>query len=108
MLRPLQLITGLILLIVMEIVRAYFAVTLAGQSHAAGMAHFLHDNIFYFRTIGWLIILFPVVFYLWLGTRSTKVLTLLGLALYLFVFYVANTRYTTPAATNPTEVASNP
>jgi hypothetical protein len=95
MLRPIQFIVGLILLIALEILKVYFIMPFPGsqKSESVEFAYFLHSNIFYFRTIGWLIILIPTFNYLSMGSRTAKILTAIGLAFYVFVFYMFNFRF---------------
>jgi hypothetical protein len=95
MLRPVQFIVGLFLLVSLEILKVYFIMPFPGSQHweSVDFAYFLHTNIFYFRTIGWLIILFPAFFFLWQGSTKAKILTAAGLVLYGFVFYMFNFRF---------------
>jgi hypothetical protein len=95
MLRPIQLIVGLILLISLEILKVYFIMPFPGSQHweSVEFAYFLHTNIFYFRTIGWLIILFPAFYFLWQGSTKAKILTAIGLLLYGSIFYMFNFRF---------------
>ena len=94
MLRPLQFIVGLILLIALEILKVYFIMPFSSQkSDTVEFAYFLHNNIFYFRTIGWLLILMPAFNFLTTGSRKAKILTVIGLAFYGFVFYMFNFRF---------------
>ena len=94
MLRPIQFIVGLTLLIAVEILKVYFARSTSGSQQADSdeFANFLHDNIFYFRTIGWLIILVPAINFFVAGSARTKALTALGLVIYGVIFYFFNYR----------------
>jgi hypothetical protein len=95
MLRPLQFIVGLVLLIAIEILKVYFITPFPGSQRweSVEFAYFLHSNIFYFRTIGWLIILFPAFIFLWQGSTKAKILTAAGLILYGVVFYMFNFKF---------------
>lgn len=95
MLRPIQFTVGLILLLALEILRVYFIMPFPGsQRHnTLEFAYFLNNNIFYFRTIGLLIIIFPVIHYYWFGKAWKKVLVTIGIALYLFIFYLCNYQF---------------
>jgi hypothetical protein len=95
MIRSIQFIAGLILLLALEILRVYFIMPFPGSQHAETVdtAYFLQNNIFYFRFIGWLIILFPVIYFFSLGTKTSRWLSSLGLVLYIYVFYMFNFRF---------------
>jgi hypothetical protein len=95
MLKTVQFIAGLIMLIGLEILRVYYIMPFPGSQRAEtiDIAYFLHNNIFYFRFVGWLIILFPAVSFFWLGSTQAKVLAGLGLVVYIYVFYMFNFRF---------------
>jgi hypothetical protein len=95
MIRTIQVITGLTMLLALEVLRVYFIMPFPGsqRSNTIDLAYFLHNNIFYLRTIGWLIIIFPILYFLLRGTTRAKVLTGLGLVLYLVVLYFFNFRF---------------
>lgn len=95
MLKTAQFIAGLIILLAIEILRVYFIMPFPGSQRSVtiDIAYFLHNNIFYFRFIGWLIILFPAVSFFWMGSTQARVLTGLGLVVYLYVFYMFNFRF---------------
>jgi hypothetical protein len=95
MLRSIQFIAGLMLLLALEILRVYFIMPFPGSQRAETVdtAYFLQNNIFYFRFIGWLIILFPVIYFFSLGTKTSRWLSSLGLVLYIYVFYMFNFRF---------------
>jgi hypothetical protein len=95
MLKPIQLIVGLIILIGLEVLKVYFIMPFPGSQHweSVEFAYFLHANIFYFRTIGWLIILFPAFYFIWKGRIMAKILTIAGLLLYAFIFYMFNFKF---------------
>jgi hypothetical protein len=95
MIRTVQFSVGLILLIALEILRVYFIMPFPGsqRSESVDLAYFIHTNIFYFRMVGWLIILFPMLYFFWMGKRRAKVLTMIGLLTYFFIFYLFNFRF---------------
>jgi hypothetical protein len=92
MVRTLQFVTGLILLLALEILRVYFIMPFPGsqRSDSVEIAYFLHRNMFWLRTIGILIIVFPAIHYYWLGSKRSKWLVSISLALYLYIFMVTN------------------
>lgn len=95
MLRTVQFIFGLVLLIALEIFKVYFIMPFPGsqESESVGLAYFIHTNIFWFRTIGLLIILFPIIQYFTIGKPLAKVLVVVGLILYTVVFYFFNYKF---------------
>ena len=95
MVRSLQLLAGLLLLVALEVLRVYFIMPFPGsqRSETIDVAYFLHHNIFYFRIIGLLIILFPAIHFLWLGTTLSKWLTGIGLVIYLYLFFLFNYKF---------------
>ncbi len=95
MIRSIQFVTGIVLLIALEIARVFFIMPFPGsqESETVELAYFLHRNIFYFRVVGWLIILFPIIHYFWVGTKTAKWLTTLCLLSYIFIFYLFNYKF---------------
>ena len=95
MLRTLQFIFGLLLLIALEVFKVYFIMPFPGsqQSETVGLAYFIHGNIFWFRTIGLLIILFPIIHFFMYGRLRAKILVVFGLVVYAAIFYVFNYRF---------------
>lgn len=79
----------------MEISRVYFIMPFPGsqRSESIGLAYFIHENIFYFRLVGGLMILLPVVYYFRFGTRWGKVAVVLPLIFYGVIFYMFNFKY---------------
>jgi hypothetical protein len=76
MLRAFQFITGYVILIGAEIVRLFFGTS-------SEFSIYILDNLFYFRTIGVLIIVFPVIQFMWFGNKPVKVIIIAALLLYL-------------------------
>jgi hypothetical protein len=95
MLRTIQFSVGLTLLIALEILRVYFIMPFPGSqlSESIDLAYFIHTKIFYFRVVGWLIILFPMLSFFWMGRTRAKVLVGIGLAAYFAIFYMFNYRF---------------
>lgn len=94
MLRIVQFIIGLFLLIALEIFKVYYIMPFSGsqQGDTIDLAYFIHVNIFWFRLVGYLIILFPIVQFFTLGSSVSKVLVVTGLVIYGFVYYAFNYR----------------
>jgi hypothetical protein len=95
MLRTIQFIFGILLLISIEIFRVYFIMPFPGsqRSESIELAYFIHNNIFYLRTIGWLIIVFPAIHFYLRGRVLSKWLASAALVLYIAVFYMFNFRF---------------
>jgi hypothetical protein len=95
MIRTIQFTIGLVLLIALEILRVYFIMPFPGsqRSESIDLAYFIHTNIFYFRIVGWLIMLFPMLYFFWMGRTRAKVFTAVGLATYIAIFYLFNYRF---------------
>lgn len=94
MIRALQFTVGIIILIAIEILRVYYIMPFPGsqRSETLDFAYFLHNNIWYFRAVGFLIILFPLFQYFLFGTKRTKWIVALTLTLYVIVYYLFNFR----------------
>lgn len=92
MLRATQFIVGLLLLVALEISRAYFSSSFpAGQQSQTGeTASFLQHNILWLRIIGVLIIAFPVIYYFTFGTKLSRWVVAGALLAYIFIFYKFN------------------
>ena len=95
MIRTIQFVIGIVLLISIEVLRVYFIMPFPGsqRSETISLAYFVHTNIFYFRTIGLLIILLPAFYFLWFGKPRVKVASGSALLCYVFIFYVFNYRF---------------
>jgi hypothetical protein len=95
MLKPIQFAVGIILLILMEVLRVYFIMPFPGSQHTENiiLAYFLNENIFWFRFVGLLIILFPSVSFFSLGNRKTKIIVGLAIAFYGIIFYLFNFKF---------------
>ncbi|MBO9562029.1 MAG: DUF3179 domain-containing protein [Niastella sp.] len=86
---------GLLLLFVVEILRVYLIMPFPGsqQSDTIDWAYWLHNNIWWIRIIGLLLIVYPVVQVMRNAKRWKKLLLVVGLALYGVVFYCFNFRF---------------
>ncbi|HEY0655404.1 MAG TPA: DUF3179 domain-containing (seleno)protein [Chryseosolibacter sp.] len=95
MLKTVQFIIGMLLLIALEIFKVYFIMPFPGsqRSETVDLAYFIHGNIFWFRTIGYLIILFPIIHFFTVGKTPSRVLVSLSLVLYGVVFYFFNFKF---------------
>lgn len=93
--RVAQFTAGILLLIALEVFRVYFIMPFPGSQRAATIdfAYYLHTNILYFRLIGWLMILYPVLYYFRLGNLRQKIATGVLLMAYAVVFYLFNFKF---------------
>jgi len=92
MVRAFQFTTGIVLLLAAEFLRIYFIMPFPGSqtTRAVDLAYFLHTNIFWLRTVGILIIFFPVIHYYWMGSTRSKWIVSISLVVYLYIFMVTN------------------
>jgi hypothetical protein len=92
MLRAFQFAIGLVLLIGVEILRVYYIMPFPGSqiSDNIELAYFLHNNMFWLRTIGILIIFFPMVQFYTAGSTASKWIVSIALGLYLYIFMIFN------------------
>jgi len=90
-----QFTVGIILLIALEVARVYFIMPFPGSQRAAtiDLAYYLHTNILWFRLIGWLLVLYPVLYYFRLGSLRQKVVTGVVLVAYGVVFFLFNFKF---------------
>ena len=89
------LITGLLLLIAVEILRVYFIMPFPGSQHndTIHIAWWLNNNIIWLRILGLLLIVYPAI-YIFRHARTWKKLLLSGvLILYAVIFYGFNFRF---------------
>jgi hypothetical protein len=96
MIRVIQFAVGILLLISIEVLKVYFIMPFPGsqRSTSIDLAYFIHTNIFYFRTIGILITIFPAFQFLAFGKTLPRIITGVALLLYFLVFYLFNFRFT--------------
>ena len=87
--RTIQFIVGFLLFVSLEILRVYFIMPFPGsqESETIDIAYFLHENIFWLRTIAILILIFPTLQFFLSGKTVAKwyVGIALGIALYIFL-----------------------
>jgi hypothetical protein len=95
MIRGIQFAIGIALLIIVEIMRVYFIMPFPGsqEDETLALAYFIHNNIFYIRIIGLLMILFPVIHYFRSGKLFAKIIVSVCLVLYGVVFYMFNFKF---------------
>jgi hypothetical protein len=95
MLKVVQFVVGIVLLIALEVFKVYFIMPFPGsqRSETVDLAYFIHGNIFWFRTIGYLIILFPIIHFFTVGRTSSRALVAVALVVYGVVFYFFNFRF---------------
>ena len=90
-----QFVIGILLLVALEVLRVYFIMPFPGsqKSESIGLAYFIHENIIYFRIVGGLLILFPVIYYFRFGKNWGKVVLVVALVAYGVVFYMFNFQF---------------
>jgi hypothetical protein len=95
MLKTIQFTIGILLLIALEVFKVYFIMPFPGsqRSETVDLAYFIHGNIFWFRTIGYLIILFPIIHFFTVGNKWSRVLVAVAIVFYGVVFYFFNFRF---------------
>lgn len=93
--RPLFLITGLILLFALEILRVYFIMPFPGSQHGdtIDIAYFLDKNIFWLRILALVMVLPPLAYFLGRGRTWQKILLSVAVLLYAGIFYLFNFRF---------------
>lgn len=93
--RVLLFITGIMLLLGVEILRVYFIMPFPGsqRSETIEAAYFLHNNIVYFRILGLLLIAAPVYYFFRSGSKLAKGSIAISLLLFAAVFYLFNFRF---------------
>jgi hypothetical protein len=92
MLRLTQFVVGLLLWIAIEILRVYFIMPFPGsqRSETIELAYFLHQNIFYFRTIALLILAVPAIQFYIYGSATAKWYVSIAIAIALYIFLMTN------------------
>ncbi|HEY0610918.1 MAG TPA: DUF3179 domain-containing (seleno)protein [Chitinophaga sp.] len=93
--RTLLLITGLLLLIAVEILRVYFIMPFPGsqRNETIGIAYWISSNILWLRILGLLLIAWPVIYIFRHARTWKKILLSAALLLYAFIFYNFNFRF---------------
>ncbi|MEO7046706.1 MAG: DUF3179 domain-containing (seleno)protein, partial [Ferruginibacter sp.] len=93
--RTLLLITGFLVLFATEILRVYFIMPFPGSqmSNTIQVAYFLNNYIWWFRLLG-LILIIPPLLYIFRNSRWwRKILLLLFVLLYAGIFYLVNFKF---------------
>ncbi|MBC7827924.1 MAG: DUF3179 domain-containing protein [Chitinophagaceae bacterium] len=93
--KPLLLVTGLILLFAIEILRVYFIMPFPGsqQSDTISIAYWLGRNITWLRIIALLLVIFPAISIYRNGRTWAKVVVALFLVTYGVIFFFVNFRF---------------
>lgn len=93
--KSIWLILGLLFLVAVEIFKVYFIMPFPGsqQSDTISFAYFIHNNIWWLRIIGIVIIVGPVLRALSKGKIWQKTLLVLVILLYGFVYYLFNFQF---------------
>ncbi|HTE28560.1 DUF3179 domain-containing (seleno)protein [Flavitalea sp.] len=93
--KPLLLVTGLLLLFAIETLRVYFIMPFPGsqQSDTISLAYWLGRNVFWLRIIALLLIIFPAIGLFKNGRTRAKVVFSLFMILYAVIFFFINFRF---------------
>src|SRR6478735_4957643 len=86
---------GLIYLIAIEILRVYFIMPFPGsqQANTINIAYFIDQHIWWLRVAGFAITIIPLISILKNSKRWKKIVTVLVLMFYCFVFYEFNFKF---------------
>jgi len=90
--RIFQFAFAFIILAAIEILRVYYIMPFPGsqESDTLGTAYFIHQNIYWLRFIGLLMIAVPVIHFYKFGSIGAKILVSVCLILYAGIFYLFN------------------
>ncbi|HYG17846.1 MAG TPA: DUF3179 domain-containing (seleno)protein [Ohtaekwangia sp.] len=93
--KALQFGLGIVLLVAIEILRVYYIMPFPGsqRSETLEFAYFIDQYIWYLRTMGFLLIIFPVWYFVQFGGRASKWTVGLSLVLVVVVIYLFNFRF---------------
>ncbi len=93
--RTLLLFTGLLILFTAEILRVYFIMPFPGsqRSNTIEIAYFLNNYIWWFRILGFILIIPPVLYIFRNSRRWKKILLAFFVLLYAMVFYLFNFKF---------------
>lgn len=93
--KPMILILGLVFLIAIEIAKVYFIMPFPGsqKTDSVSFAYFLHNNIWWMRIIGVVVIVSPFLNLLSKGKAWQKALLVLVILCYGFIYYFFNFRF---------------
>ncbi len=89
------LIAGFALLVLVEILRVYYIMPFPGsqEENTIDIAYFLHNNIAYFRILGFLLVAWPFIHYVKSEKWVPKTLSWVLAGFYFLIFYMFNYRY---------------
>jgi hypothetical protein len=89
------LILGLLFLIAIEILKVYFIMPFPGsqKSNSISFAFFLHNNIWWLRILGIIIVVSPFSAFITKGKWWQKTLLILVVLIYGFIYYMFNFRF---------------
>jgi hypothetical protein len=95
LMKPILLITGLLLLFAIEILRVYFIMPFPGsqQSDAITLAYWLARNIVWLRILAFLLIVIPAFSFFKTGNTPAKIVISLFILLYSVIFFFINFRF---------------
>lgn len=90
--RTFLLITGILLLVAVEVLRVYFIMPFPGsqQGNSLGFAYWLHKNMFWLRLLGIIMVAWPIFHLARTGKTWKRVVTAGVLILYGVIFYFFN------------------
>lgn len=88
-------ILGFLVLFLTEVLRVYFIMPFPGSQRAETieLAYFLHNNIGFFRLIGGLLIVYPLLSFFKNGSKMSKIVLAVLLVGYAVVFYLFNFKF---------------
>src|SRR6478736_6694008 len=93
--KSIWLILGLFYLVILEICKVYLIMPFPGsqQSNSVAFAYFIHNNIWWLRIVGVVMIAAPLTHSLSKGRVWQKILLALVILLYFFIYYLLNFRF---------------
>jgi hypothetical protein len=86
---------GFLVLLAVEILRVYFIMPFPGsqRNESIEIAYFIHNNIFWFRLIGLLLIAYPLYYFFKQGSKVSKIILAVTLIAYAVVVYLFNFKF---------------
>ena len=93
--KTLLLVFGLLFLIALEILKVYFIMPFPGsqRSNSIAIAYFLHNNIWWLRILGIVIVVSPFLYFISKGKAWQKILLVIVVLFYGFIYYMFNFRF---------------
>lgn len=93
--KSIWLIIGLFYLVILEICKVYLIMPFPGSQHSnsVSFAYFIHNNIWWLRIVGVVMIASPLTHSLSKGRVWQKILLVLVILLYFFIYYLLNFRF---------------